>query len=262
MKKSFLLLSAAFLLASVASAQTVVFDFSNPKNLGTFNFSPMSLGELQTSKYDSNGKEKDRSYVSGANHVLIIDGETFEKDGVQITTANPEKYKDYTRFFFGSIAKKYPADPKPEDFYCDLRWYQKETIEITAPEGKKIQSVVLNAKSGDFPVRANGNTVAVTEGGKQTISDDKTLNEWTADESSNVTTLKYRAADTAPTQMAYSITVTLADQTGSGVENIEAVNNGTVEYYDLTGKRYTGKELTPGLYIRKSGGTVTKILVK
>lgn len=262
MKKSFLLLSAAFLLASAAPAQTVVFNFSNPSNLGSFSFSPLSLTELQTSKYDNNGKEKDRSYISGANHVLIIDGETFEKDGVKITTANPEKYKDYTRFFFGSINKKYPADPKPEDFYCDLRWYQKETIEIAAPEGKKIQSVVLNAKEGDFPVRANGNTIAVTEGGKQTISDDKTLNEWIADESSNVTTLKYRASDSAPTQMAYSITVTLTDISGSGVEGIEYVNSSAVEYYDLTGNRYTGEGLTPGLYIRKSGDTVTKILVK
>lgn len=267
MKKKLLLFSllAASTLAPV-SAQEVVFDFSNPANLGDFTFAPMSITELQKATYfnanSKQNKDKDRCYVSGANHVLIISDETIAKDGISFSLGNPDAYKDYPRFFFGSIAGEYPSDPTPDKFYCDMRWYQTETLEFNAPEGKKFVKVVMDATSGSYPKRVCGNTMVVTEGGTQTIADDKRSNTWEANEGSEVTKLEYQASSDSPTQMAYSITFTLADLGGSAVSEIAADNNAPAEYYDLTGNRRNAVNLVPGIYILKKGSDVKKVIVK
>lgn len=263
-KKSLLLSFLASCTLLPISAQEIVLDFSNPTNLSQFSFSPLSLTELQSAKYfnENKGEDKDRCYKSGTNHVLIISDETISKDGISFHLENAGKFKDYPRFFFGLIGDTYPASPTASDFYCDLRWYKKETLTISAPEGKKIDKIVLNATSGEYKPRANGNTIVTTEGGTQTFSDDKTLNTWVANVGSEITSVTYRAEDDSPTQMAYSITVTLSDKGGSAVTEIDADNNAPVEYYDLTGNRYNGDTLAPGLYIRKAGNKVTKIFVK
>ncbi|MDE6072895.1 MAG: hypothetical protein K2G53_10155 [Muribaculaceae bacterium] len=262
--KNVFLLSALMMGASAIglNAQEIMFDFANPTDLGQFTFTPMNLEELQSATYtNANDAEKDRSYKSGENHVLILEGETITKEGVSIAVSNPDKYKDYPRFFFGSISKKYPADPQPSDFYCDLRWYQKEEIKMTAPEGKKIEKVVMLATSGEFPKRANGDTMVVEETGTQTISDDKTENTWEAGESV-VSEITYKASASSPTQMAYSICVTIADIDGSGVNEISDNSNAPVFYYDLTGAKRNADNLAPGVYVMRQGSKTSKIIVK
>lgn len=266
MKKLFLLSSVILGLSALNSnAQEVVFDFANPADLNQYTFTPMTLAELQTSTYlNSKDEEKNRSYKSGENHVLILEGETITKDGVGISVSNPDKYKDYPRFFFGSISKKYPTDPQASDFYCDLRWYQKEEIKITAPEGKKLDKIVMSAVSGENPKRANGNTMVTEEVGTQTISEDKTLNTWEAG-TEIVTTITYKASSDSPTQMAYSIVVTLSDN-GNGsdaaISEISNDSNAPVEYFDLTGAKRNGSDLAPGIYVKRQGSKATKVIIK
>lgn len=269
MKKKFLLLSLAIAgAASAVNAQEVIFDFSNPTSLSGLTFEPMNVSELQQAKYENESEKspgtKDRCYLSGKNHVLIIIGETISKDGVSFSLTNPDKYKDYPRFFFGLIGKTYPDTPTAADFYCDLRWYQTEEIEISAPAGKKIDKIVMNAKSGDHPARANGHTKVVTEGGTQTISDDLTLNEWVANADSEITKVTYKATSDSPTQMAYSLAVTLSDLNGgSGISSIGSDDsNAPVEYYDLTGVRCNPDNLTPGIYVMRKGASVKKVSIK
>lgn len=263
MKKKFLLLSALVLgAASQMFSQEVVFDFSDPTtSLSGLKFVPMNLTELQGAKYDKNGTEKDRCYQSGNNHVLIIEGETISKDAVSFALSNPNKYRDFPRFFFGLKQTPYPDKPTAEHFYCDLRWYENQIIEISAAEGKKITKIVMNAKSGDNPVRQNSNTIVQTEGGTQTFSDDNTLNEWVADESTNVSKVTYKAKS-GSTQMAYVLTVTLADAGNSAVASIEADENAPEEYFDLTGTRRNADSLAPGIYIVRKGSTAKKVVIK
>ncbi len=52
-----------------------------------------------------------------------------------------------------------------------------------------------------------------------------------------------------------------ADGTTSGVAEIETDGTDAAEYYNLQGIRVSG-ELTPGIYIRRSGQTATKVTVK
>lgn len=269
MKKKFLLISLAIAgVASAVNAQEVIFDFTDPTSLSGLTFEPMNVTELQQATYVNESKNppetKDRCYKSSKNHVLIISGETISKDGVSFSLSNPDIYKDYPRFFFGLIGKTYPDSPTAQDFYCDLRWYQTEVIGISAPAGKKIDKIVMNAKSGDNPARANGHTKVVTEGGTQTISDDLTLNEWVANAGSEITKVTYKATADSPTQMAYSLVVTLSDLNGgSGVSSINGDdNNAPVEYYDLTGVRCNPDNLTPGIYVMRKGASVKKVSIK
>ncbi len=268
--KNVFLLSAILLGAGAfcSNAQDVVFDFSNTADLGQFKYSPLSLVELQTAKYiNKKGEEKDRSYVSSANHVLILEGETITKDGVGITLSNPDKYKDYPRFFFGSFAKKYPADPKPSDFYCDLRWYQTEELMFNAPQGKKITKVVMSSTSEGCPDRACGSTmVKVLEGqkepvGTQTINENKTLNTWEAGDDI-VTVLTFKGEPDAPTQMAYRIAVTLADASGSAVNEINVESDAPAVYYNLNGVKQNAGSLVPGIYVMRQGSITKKVVVK
>ncbi len=53
------------------------------------------------------------------------------------------------------------------------------------------------------------------------------------------------------------------DMTLAGIEDIEIDNSDKpVEYYNLNGMRVNGDNLVPGIYIRRQGTDVTKILVK
>ncbi len=48
----------------------------------------------------------------------------------------------------------------------------------------------------------------------------------------------------------------------SAIDSIDADNNAPVEYYTIQGVRVSGDNLTPGIYIRRQGNNVSKILVK
>jgi hypothetical protein len=46
-----------------------------------------------------------------------------------------------------------------------------------------------------------------------------------------------------------------------GITDITADNNAAVEYFNLQGVRVNG-DMTPGLYIRRQGNEVSKVVVK
>ena len=48
----------------------------------------------------------------------------------------------------------------------------------------------------------------------------------------------------------------------SGVEDIDADNDAEAEYYNLQGVRVAADDLTPGIYIRRQGTTITKVAIR
>ena len=58
-----------------------------------------------------------------------------------------------------------------------------------------------------------------------------------------------------------NIDVTFTGQT-SGISNVEAEINAAVEYYNLNGVRVAEENLTSGLYIRRQGNKVQKVIIK
>lgn len=267
--KSLLFTSFAVMAMSATAQETVLFDFSKPSNLDKMVFVPQTLAELKSGKYMNEStdpaKEKDRFYVSSKNIVLVISGDTFTLDGVTIEMTNPDKYKDYPRFFIGnktSTTPKAPSDYTDENFYADMRWYQTQIVNITAPAGKYISKIVMNAESDGCPARANNQTEVVTEGGVQTFggADNKTLNTWIANEGTEATSVTYKAVSGSATQMAYSVEVTLADL-GAGVSEIMgAQNDMPAIYYNLQGAQVANLE--NGIFIRRQGNKVEKVVLR
>ena len=47
-----------------------------------------------------------------------------------------------------------------------------------------------------------------------------------------------------------------------GVDNVNAVENAPVEFFNLQGIRVNADTLTPGIYIRRQGASASKVLVK
>lgn len=277
MKLKSLLSAFAVMLTASAFAQTVLFDFHDPnKIIGQVQFTPFSFEDLQAQTYiNASDAEKARAYFGSGNKsfVTILEGETMVKEGVKITPSNPDKYKDFPRIFFaridGAVITEFTAASgfyplmeagKLPGFYSDFRWYQKEEILIQAPDGKKLDKVVITAKYEGLKDRDASTTLVVSEGGTQTISDDKTVNTWTANEGATVTELKYKATDASATQMAYTVEVLLSDASGAGVSQIDAAYNEEAVYYDLTGNRVTGK-LANGIYVCRKGNVTNKIIV-
>lgn len=264
--KSLLCISLAALAVS-ASAQEVVFDFSKSADINQFTYVPLTLSELRTSTYiNASNAEKPREYASNNNYVLILEGETVSKDGVGISLSNPDKYKDFPRFFFGLIKTPKPAEPTAEHYYCDLRWYQTEELKFTAPEGKKFDKIVMYAECGTYPVRQNNETFVVGEIGKQTFTDmqgneGKTVNTWEAD-GAVVSELTYKGGAESATQMAYSIHITLSNIDGSSVAELANDDNAPTEYFDLTGAKRNADNLAPGIYVKRQGAKATKVIVK
>lgn len=263
--KSLLLTSFAAFAVSASAQKTVLFDFSTPSNIDKMVFAPMTLDELKAGKYlnesTNPAKEKDRFYVSSKNIVLVVSGDSFTLDGVTIEMTNPDKDSNYPRFFFGNktgTAPKLPSDYTDETFYADMRWYQTEMINITAPEGKYITKVVMNAQSEGCPNRQNNQTEVVTEGGEQTFGgvDNKTLNTWVANEGTEVSSVTYKAVSGSATQMAYSVEVTLSGS-DSGVAEIIDNNDMPAIYYNLQGMRIANPE--NGIFIRRQGNKVEKV---
>lgn len=266
MKKSFIV-SAMMLGAAVfgAEAQEVLFDFHNPADLGMFGYSPMSLTELREGTYvNATGAVKDRCYASSNNYVLIVCDDVISYQGVKFEMSNPDKYKDYPRYFFGLDASSKPANPTAADYYSDARWYQTQELVFTAPEGKQIDKIVMDCAArtdkNKAVARQNNETIVQSEGGTQTFSDDKTLNTWTANAGTSVSSVKYKAASGSATQMAYTIAVTLSDA-GAAVNEITIDSDAAVRYYDLNGVEHNCT-LTPGIYVARQGAKTTKVIIK
>lgn len=52
------------------------------------------------------------------------------------------------------------------------------------------------------------------------------------------------------------------EKTGTGIASIEADGNAPVEYFNLNGVQVKADSMTPGVYVRRQGKNVTKVMVK
>ncbi len=58
------------------------------------------------------------------------------------------------------------------------------------------------------------------------------------------------------------IYVTFTDDRSNLIEGVLVDNNAPVEYFNLQGQRIAAESVTPGIYVRRQGNTVAKVLVK
>lgn len=128
----------------------------------------------------------------------------------------------------------------------DLRIYRGDTFTVTVPQGKVIKSIEFTKAGGNFAMdvdsgtfTADGNAATWTMGAKE------------------VNSVKFTA--TATTRM--NDMLVQYSNSSEGVDNIAGDDtNAPAEYYNLQGVRVANPQ--GGLFIKRQGKTVTKVLVK
>lgn len=241
--------------AQNTSSTEIEFNF---KDITKLTFKPIPLGELKNATYMNGTKEDPRVKKDGKNEILFIAEETVEKDGVDVFVTKGTK--SYPRIFFAGTKTDHTGLTYA-DFTSDMRWYAGATLTVTAPAGKQIDKIVMLPVDASASAKRCAETIVQTEGGTQDVSD-LSQNIWTASDGTHVSSVIYKATDTAATQAIYTLKITVSPFEGSGVGTILTDENAETEYYDLAGVRCNADNLTPGIYVMRKGATVKKVVVK
>ena len=131
-----------------------------------------------------------------------------------------------------------------------IRVYQGATITVSAGEGQSIESIQFKGATL-FRILYNGTAIAK--------SGETTVNWWNP-------TLNQRAATN---EVQFTVdnsgrvdinSINVNDPVVTGVEDVTVDENAPVEYYNLQGVRVANPE--NGIYIRRQGSKVSKVLVK
>ena len=188
------------------------------------------------------------NYTDTDHKTATIDDKTFDGAGVSFLLTQGEKQTNWTNV---------NANDK------QVRWYKGDIITLTPSEANKITKVVFYATSStsnDNIAKSGTCNVTSTVGSLSysTTANDQGLKTitWTGE----TTDPLVLTAENNQTRFNY-MEVTL--ETHTGIDNIEAEANDAdapVEYYDMQGRRVVNP--AAGLYIRRQGNTVTKVIVK
>lgn len=181
---------------------------------------------------------------------------TFEGECVSFVNNESGKLGD-TQFESGPITLSITKDNPSYEIYDDgahVRWYADNFITLTPAANYSIVEVYVNTVSnskGNFTATANGEVVGTVEGTGVGASNPIT---WTGSASTPLLL-------TPNAQIRFSYMTVKYKEATSGIENVTATDeNAPVEYYNLQGIRVNNPE--GGVYIRRQGSTVTKVLVK
>ena len=143
-----------------------------------------------------------------------------------------------------------------------IRIYSGGFFSFTTPEGSKIQSVSLytdlKASGAGYEARAT------VEGYEREVltswPEGKTFttgNRWTPQEDTNEFVLDNTAESGV---VSFNYAEIVYTSTGTGIEGINADNDAPVEYFNLNGMRVDNP--TDGIFIRRQGSKVSKVVVK
>lgn len=250
--------------AANADTKTVTFNFCN---VAEMKFSPKSFEDCLTGKFDLASTETAILKKDGNNFQLhIIPDEVITLDGAQLkieqnTSASCPRLGFTLRKGFEATA---PEEVTPaimvSNYWGDARWYKSNKITVTAPDGYKINKVEMKSTYEGATNRVVGNTLVTSEGGTQTISTDKTVNTWETNAGVENYEVVYEAEATAPTQIVYTIELTL-EGIGAAVADI-ALESTEPEYYNINGTRLNAAPATPGLYLVTKNGKTQKVVIK
>jgi len=186
-------------------------------------------------------------------------------DGSNTATSNdtPDSCLDGESFTAGNVTINFvhgtDADENPNKYYTgaygkQVRWMQGNIIEVVPATDYKIVKIFVQTDSyskGNFSAYdAEGNTVGSVEGEGTGV---ETPITWTGDVAGTITLVSNKQV-----RFRYMTVGTAENGSVDGIASDDV--NAPVEYYNLQGVRVA--EPANGLYIRRQGNTVTKVLVK
>lgn len=133
-----------------------------------------------------------------------------------------------------------------------IRVYKNATIVVSASEGQSIESIQFK---GNNLFRIMYNDKAIAESGQTTV------NWWSpALDNSTITPLTTVVFNINDSGRAEIKSINVNDPQVTGVEDVTVDENAPVEYYNLQGVRVDNPE--NGIYIRRQGSKVSKVLVR
>jgi glycoside hydrolase family 18 len=131
-----------------------------------------------------------------------------------------------------------------------IRVYQGATITVSAGEGQSIESIQFKGATL-FRIQYNGTAIAK--------SGETTVNWWnpTLNQRAATNEVQFTVDDSGRVDIN---SINVNDPVVTGVEDVTVDENAPVEYYNLQGVRVANPE--NGIYIRRQGSKVSKVLVK
>lgn len=136
-----------------------------------------------------------------------------------------------------------------------IRVYQGATITVSAGEGQSIESIQFKGATL-FRILYNG--TAIAKSGETTANWwSPTLTQRAAASNEVVFTIKDTGKDAGRADIK---SINVNDPVVTGVEDVTVDENAPVEYYNLQGVRVANPE--NGIYIRRQGSKVSKVLVR
>lgn len=227
--------------STVTVTGTVV---ENPAQIdATFNFSEIAQS-YPASEWKLDGR--------GPNKQIVVTGKEFESNGITIVDNKNDGANDARLYQSSGV--------------YDLRVYQNNNITISAPDGFYIESVaaysVVSASSSKLAditcdedlVNAEALTTDLPEGMKSG-------RKWTPKNTDSLRQV-FVLPITNKSGKRISLVNVVAKQSPTSVEGIgeDVDENAPVEYYNLNGVRVAEPE--NGIFIRRQGSKVTKIIVR
>lgn len=186
--------------------------------------------------------------------------------GIFVRKVSETKAEVYQVFKSGTLEKSFsamytfevPAAAEAPAFYLNCNGNSEQFTEVS--EGNYTVTVAeLNGEftitnaAGDVYAPAYNQTFTGTQVGFIALGN---TGKFTA---SNLTNVKIDLTIDMETLQTGSVMLT----TGVvGVDNVNAVENAPVEFFNLQGIRVNADTLTPGIYIRRQGASASKVLVK
>lgn len=207
---------------AIEGAHDAMFDFTSTGNAASLTESTIS------------------AVASDANNTNVLTDVVFQNGPIMLQI---NKGAD------GTSDPRWWVEPKGSD----VRAYKNNEIIVNVSEdGYKLQSIEFTQVSGSTNWASSFTVNVGTLSGKT----------WTAPENEivNLVSIIPGAASRIGT---INVTYVEDNDAMAGIEDINVDNsNAPVEYYNLQGIRVNGDNLTPGIYIRRQGTEVSKILVK
>ncbi len=208
----------------VAGQETATFDFTATGNASTLTTSTIAASKENT-----------------ADASNILTGATFTNGPIELQIGKGNG-TSHPRWWI-------------ENSGNDIRAYQNNEIVVKVCEdGYRIESIEYSQISGSNGWASSWTVVPADgawSGKKWTAPADSKLNQ--------VSMIPAGASRIAKVNVVY------VEDSGavSGIEDLDVDNsNAPVEYYNLQGIRISADNLTPGIYIRRQGSDVVKVLVK
>ncbi|MCM1348119.1 MAG: chitobiase/beta-hexosaminidase C-terminal domain-containing protein [Firmicutes bacterium] len=271
--------SVAITCATSGASIHYTVDGTEPTETSELYTSPLSITDNITIKAIAVKTDMNNSAVASVSYVIKREGQqnvTFDFTNISSLTPsfdptaapetdNSNKYYniDNTELYAGPVTFVAKATDESDKgtatrLYVrtsdmQLRIYKKNQFTLSTSKGYVLEKIVINYN--------NTASIPLADGQKGTYAYADKVGTWTSS-NDKVSAVTFAIPADGSNSQINSIEV-ICNQDLSAIESVAVDNsNAPVEYFNLQGVRVDADNMVPGIYVRRQGTEVTKILVK